>query len=97
MGSNPALGEALSKIAQIIEETLVNAEVFCTSPRPVFYGPEKLILLTNKLVYWSVESKKWSLENKKWLPLKLEATDHNWFPAASLYSIHTKKKTGKVQ
>ena len=37
----------------------------------------------------------WSLENKMWLPLKLEATDHNWFPTASLYSIRTKKRQEK--
>ena len=98
VGLNPTLSEALSKIAKIsflIEETLVNAEVSCTSPRSVFYWPENLILLTNKLVYRSVENKKWSLENKKWLPLKLEATDHNWFPIASLYSIRTKKRREK--
>ena len=101
-GSNPAIGEALSKITKIsflIEETLVNAEVSCISSSSVFYWPENLILLTNKLVYrsvenkmWSVENKMWSLENKMWLPLKLEATDHNWFPTASLYSIRTKKR-----
>ena len=44
---------------------------------------------------WSVENKMWSLENKMWLPLKLEATDHNWFPTASLYSIRTKKRQEK--
>ena len=41
---------------------------------------------------WSVENKMWSLENKMWLPLKLEATDYNWFPTASLYSIRAKKR-----
>ena len=51
---NPTRNEALSKIANIsflIEETLVNAEVSCTSPRSVFYWPENLILLTNKLKF----------------------------------------------
>ena len=37
----------------------------------------------------------WSVENKMWLPLKLEATDHNWFPTTSLYSIRTKKRQEK--
>ncbi len=27
--------------------------------------------------------------------VKLEATDHNWFPTASLYSIRTKKRREK--
>ena len=83
------------KISFLIEETLVNAEVSCISSSSVFYWPENLLLLTNKLVYQSVENKKWSLENKKWLPLKLEAKDNNCFPTASLFSIRTKKRQEK--
>ena len=113
-GFKPFHGRALSEIAKksfLIEEILVNAEVSCISSSSVFYWPENLLLLTNKLVYrsvenkkWSLENKKWSLENKKWLPLKLEATDHNWFPTVSLYSIpwitgsgfHTRSKNFKT-
>ena len=50
-----------------------------------------MIDLKNYLVYRSVENKNWSLENKMWSPLKLEATDHKWFPTASLYSILLRK------
>ena len=46
--------------------------------------PENLILLTNELVYWSLENKKWSVQASLSVSITLNPADHIWFPSSIL-------------